>query len=1287
MLPDAARQRIAALETSDDPLDQEVAQRLNGQATRGKTTPAEHRPSRWRHVPLGELFAAHGNTLDDHGETIKTGHEPVHGSKSGTCVVLWPADGRWWCSSCRQSGDAATFVMAVEGIDYRRAETKLIEQFGRPAESLPEIVAKARQLRDVTRDALAALVASNDPPRIFVRERDLVRLVPAAASAGGLIIEPLADPQVRNELTLTADFVTIRKDRKTDEEIRVAVPPPPEVVTDCLAQSSWEFPTLHGVVDRPTLRRDGTLLIAPGYDRTSGLYLEPATGLRVPEILASPSAADVARAVALLDRILADFPLVSAADRAAALALGLLPFVREMVDGPTPLHMIEAPTPGSGKGLLADVLLYPSCGHQRGMQSQARDDDEWRKRLLAILREGRPAIQLDNINRTLDSGALCSVLTAYPTWSDRLLGVNQTLVVPVRCTWLATANNATLSMEMVRRTIRCRLDPQVDRPWEREGFGIPRLLEWVTERRGHLIWAYLTLARSWVAAGKPKFTGKALGTFERWSDVVGGILQHVGVGGFLGNLSEFYETADTETSVWRSFVLAWWDAHQDQEVGAADLFSIAEEAEGLDLGNGQERSQKIKFGKLLARQRDRVIADYRVAQVGTKDRLARWRLLPTTGRPKPTPVRPLSGHDDPGRMYVPDVDVCFDPSPAGADIRTRAYGDSPGPETYMDIQNIHPDVIMVADNAQLAAILPRLQAADVLGLDIETALAAGTVFDLKKNRTALDPRAGRVRLVQLAVPDGPVYVVDAFQADSSLLAPLFASAEGPVLVGHNLKFDIQMLAEAGLPIPNGPRLFDTMIAAHLLEDGAGHVPKGHFGLAGVAERYIGETLDKTQQTADWSGPLSDEQLQYAALDAAVLPKIAAVMREQLREADLERVAQLEMRTLPAVVWLERTGAPFDVEAWTVLAEQAARRQVELEQHLAESAGTLDMFDKSTVNWSSSQQVAKVLQARGHDVTTVDEDTLAALTETEPLAQLLLDYREQAKRVGTYGLGALKHVSDATGRMHADWKQMGSRAGRMSCSGPNLQQIPRAPAYRGCIRPPDGRVLVKADYSQIELRIVAEIANEARLLEAYAAGEDVHTLTAGAVLGRRNGEVTKEARQAAKAINFGLMYGCGVPTLRKTAKREYGVELSEAEAMQFRTRFFTTYPGLRAWHRKHVGEARPIDTRTLAGRRRLDVTHFTEQINTPIQGTGADGLKAALALLWETRDRCPSAAPVLVVHDEIVLECDQADVERAQAWLVDCMVRGMASFLERVPVVVEATAERDWSGTPLEGASE
>jgi DNA polymerase-1 len=394
-----------------------------------------------------------------------------------------------------------------------------------------------------------------------------------------------------------------------------------------------------------------------------------------------------------------------------------------------------------------------------------------------------------------------------------------------------------------------------------------------------------------------------------------------------------------------------------------------------------------------------------------------------------------------------------------------------------------------------------------------------------------------------------------------------------------------------------------------------------------------------------------------------------------------------MRALPALVWLEGTGAPFDADGWGALAEQAARRQVELDQALTQASGTrgsTDLFGESygTVNWGSPEQVKRVLMARGHVVERVDEATLARLLDVELLAQLLLDYREAAKRVGTYGLDFLKHVHSTTGRVHADWHQLGSRAGRMSCSKPNLQQVPRDRAYRACFRPADGRALVKADFSQIELRIAAEIADDARLLAAYANSEDVHVLTAAEVLGRRNGAVTREDRQAAKALNFGLLYGAGGPTLRATAKTSYGVELSESEAGTFRRRFFDLYTGLRRWHRRQPGEERPVDTRTLAGRRRLGVTRFTEKLNTPVQGSGADGLKAALALLWETRDRCPSAAPVLVVHDEIVLECDAADADRARDWLTDCMTRGMQGFLTRVPVVVEATIERDWSGTPL-----
>ncbi len=471
-----------------------------------------------------------------------------------------------------------------------------------------------------------------------------------------------------------------------------------------------------------------------------------------------------------------------------------------------------------------------------------------------------------------------------------------------------------------------------------------------------------------------------------------------------------------------------------------------------------------------------------------------------------------------------------------------------------------------------------------------------------------------------------------------------------------------------------------MLLAQLLAAGEEDGRLDHCGLAQIVERFLGAALDKTEQRSDWSGPLTDGKIAYAARDAAILPPLAHRLAQQLALAALERAAEIEMRCLPAVAWLERTGAPFDADAWAGLSDRAVEEQVRLEQEMAALTGESDLFGNGTVNWRSPEQVKTILRARGHDVEHTDEATLGKLAVDEPLARLVLKHRDASKRASTYGIDFLKHVHPTTGRIHADYLQLGSRAGRMSCTKPNLQNIPRDAAYRSCFRPAAGRVLVKADYSQIELRIAAEIAHDRRMLEAYGNGEDLHTVTASSVLGRVNGSVTKEARQSAKALNFGLLYGMGAPRLREHAAVNYGVTLSEVEALRFRSRFFDTYAGLRAWHRKQP--ARTVDTRTLAGRRRLSVGRFTEKLNTPVQGTGADGLKTALGLLWETRDQCPSAAPVLCVHDEIVVECDAGEAERAREWLVDCMTRGMESLLTRVPVVVDATIAADWSSAQV-----
>jgi DNA polymerase-1 len=263
-------------------------------------------------------------------------------------------------------------------------------------------------------------------------------------------------------------------------------------------------------------------------------------------------------------------------------------------------------------------------------------------------------------------------------------------------------------------------------------------------------------------------------------------------------------------------------------------------------------------------------------------------------------------------------------------------------------------------------------------------------------------------------------------------------------------------------------------------------------------------------------------------------------------------------------------------------------------------------------------------------------------------------------------------------VYAGWKQIGSDAGRMSCSKPNLQQVPRGKAYRCCVRAPEGRVLVKADYSQIELRIAAKVTGDRAMLDAYHRGEDIHTATARSILGIE--EVTKEHRQLAKACGFGLIYGMSAGGLQSYARNGYGVEMTAEEAGRYRESFFDTYAGLRAWHNR-VKRERAAESRTLAGRRRLfdDKTPDTFRFNSPVQGTGADGLKLALALLWERRGRCPGAFPVLVVHDEIVVECDRDQADAVASWLKQAMLDGMAPLVAPVPVEVEVKVARTWGG--------
>jgi len=488
----------------------------------------------------------------------------------------------------------------------------------------PRVNATENDLSVVSAQAWDAIVAANEPPRLFVRAGLPVRV---DFDEGAPTLRELGVDQARHEAARSAYWYAPSFVEGVQSGERAAKPPV-GVVRDMLAFPAYPLPPLERIVRAPTFAPDGTLQARDGYHPAGRVLVCMPPSLVVPAVPDVPTPAQLSAAIALFDDMLVDFPMVGAADRAHALALALLPFTRDLIDGPTPLHLVEAPIAGTGKGLLVHCLLSPAVGQSVGTLAAGRDEDEWRKRISTVLLGGQAAVVIDNVDATITSAALSSALTAT-RWEDRRLGGNERIALPVRCAWAATGNNPLLSTEIARRCVRIRLDARIDQPWRRDpaAFRHPQLRSWVSERRGELIAAALTLVQGWLRAGRPSASSPPLGSFEAWSSVIGGVLAHAGVDGFLQNLDELYERADAEGAVWRRFVATWWESHGETAVGVAELFPLAEAMEDFPLGKAtSERGQKTKLGAALKAHLDMIVGDFRVAKAPVSHSAARYTL-------------------------------------------------------------------------------------------------------------------------------------------------------------------------------------------------------------------------------------------------------------------------------------------------------------------------------------------------------------------------------------------------------------------------------------------------------------------------------------------------------------------------------------------------------------------------------------------------------------------------------------------------------------------------------------
>ena len=373
--------------------------------------------------------------------------------------------------------------------DWKRA---LNISFGRspdPASSnghLRTIIVSGRHLREIVDDCWEALAFADNPPSLFDFGGTLAEV---RRVDGAIKLEPLSISALKGRLDRVANFM---KRSKSDRSISPARPPT-DVVEDMLALDV-PLPHLSGITGAPVFDENWKLLSSPGYQPSTRLFFE-SNGCRVPPVPQSPSDDDLGRARSLLlEEWLDDFPFAEESSRSHAVAALLSHVLRNRIDGPTPLFAVDAPTAGSGKTLLVESIGLVATSSSPAATSLPRKDDDLRKQITSVLLGGSPVVLLDNITHTLESGVLAAALTSR-TWSDRLLGKSETVSVPNSCLWIATGNNLQLGSEIARRTAWIRLDPKVDRPWERTGFKHDPLGAWVVENRGRLLWALFILVR------------------------------------------------------------------------------------------------------------------------------------------------------------------------------------------------------------------------------------------------------------------------------------------------------------------------------------------------------------------------------------------------------------------------------------------------------------------------------------------------------------------------------------------------------------------------------------------------------------------------------------------------------------------------------------------------------------------------------------------------------------------------------------------------------------------------
>lgn len=565
----------------------------------------------------------------------------------------------------------------------------------------------------------------------------------------------------------------------------------------------------------------------------------------------------------------------------------------------------------------------------------------------------------------------------------------------------------------------------------------------------------------------------------------------------------------------------------------------------------------------------------------------------------------------------------------------------------------------------------------LLGLDIETYAVVNS------SSGALCPHTSAIRTLQVAerLDDGS-FVVWVHYYNKNSIPPSICFAEN-AFIAHSARFEYKHLKHhLGIELQN-LQCSQVLSSLYLHETEYEKDLPRSLSLKDCAKHLLGIEIDKEQQKSDWSKiELTEEQLEYAAIDA-ILP---LMLYEKCKAITKRKIYKLHTLAIPALADMELNGLLVDKEEHKKQIGNWKEKITNQKKECSKYFGNINLNSSKQLNdWakrfyaSKKSILAELPKSAKTNAYSFNKTPLEHLGEREELASLLA-YKKSETLMKTFGPKLAEKISPVTGRLHPSYSLGGTKTGRLSCSNPNLQNMPsRDKEFKKIFIAPEGRALVCADFSQVEIRVAATLSNDPVMLNAFEHALDLHVEIVKDITGAT--DVTKEMRQLGKAVNFGLAFGMGPTKLAKYARNSYGVSMTEAEARKAWEVYHSKYAVYSRWctKQRELAKRNGYASTPLGKRRKLhpDDT-YTKAVNTPVQGGAAEVMLCSL--VYMQKGLSDSWTLLNTVHDEVILECPEGDVTGAKNFVEKCMYSGFEKVFPGAITngLVEAHAGKTWA---------